>query len=806
MPKKRYRRKEHSKSAELSPSIICSILVSVGLIYFYKILTPNVLIYATDQITAGYAIRLFHSEVLKEFHKIPLWDPYLFSGIPFVDAFHGDIFYPLSFLRIMLPTHVVLNWYFIIHTILAGIFMFLFLLEIKIEKIYAFVFSLSYMFSGSIVSLVYPGHDAKVAIAAFTPLVFMLIHRGVREEDIKWFFIASIPLGFGLLAPHVQMMYYLYMASFIYFLYEVYLKLNERNIKTVAKLSLYFISTVVLSLLIGAIQLFPAYEYVVKYSPRSAAQRGYEFAVTWSLPWEDYISSFFAKFSGFIDSYWGRNPFKINTEYVGDIPFLFSIFAFLKWKHKKEILIFIILFVFFSIMALGGFTPFYRIFYYLLPGVKKFRASAMSFYIVAFSINTLGALGISILNSNKRYFTAYYKKIGIFTAVVFVFAILSIPLKDFTISLIKTFFINSGEKLKVLRSNYNQIPLSLFRFAIIFSIGLYLHNRGYLSKLGGIFIVSFIVIADLWSINWNFLKTLPSPDVFYRKDEVIKYLEKDKDVYRVFPLFYRIDENYLMIYGIESIGGHHGNQFQRYQEYLGNPEHFMFRPNGVPDLLKYPYLVDLLNVKYVITQPIPKDLSPYKNNPEIYSLLTDVNNFLDSTHFRLEKLVTDGKLTYAIYRNLNFIPRVLFVDSIEILTKEEVLNRLKSGNFEPLHVALLEESPDFVLERKENGAKAVFRFVEKKPDYVKLEVEVDSPVFMIYLENYYPKFKAYLDGKEVKCYRTNYIFRGLYIGEEGKHIVEFKFDSMEYNILGTVSIVAILFIIVFVSFRRKSLF
>jgi len=40
---------------------------------------------------------------------VPLWNPNLFNGLPFVAPMHGDIFYPTAWLRLILPTAFVMN-------------------------------------------------------------------------------------------------------------------------------------------------------------------------------------------------------------------------------------------------------------------------------------------------------------------------------------------------------------------------------------------------------------------------------------------------------------------------------------------------------------------------------------------------------------------------------------------------------------------------------------------------------------------------------------------------------------------------
>ena len=52
-----------------------------------------------DQYVAGYGFRLFGAEMFRATGHIPEWNPYLFGGLPFIAAQHGDIFYPTAWLR-----------------------------------------------------------------------------------------------------------------------------------------------------------------------------------------------------------------------------------------------------------------------------------------------------------------------------------------------------------------------------------------------------------------------------------------------------------------------------------------------------------------------------------------------------------------------------------------------------------------------------------------------------------------------------------------------------------------------------------
>ncbi len=806
------------KGQKISNWWFAGALLVLTLILFRKIVPFNVLVYATDQITAGYAFRAFETHVLRTLHYFPLWDPYLFSGIPFVDAFHGDIFYITAFMRLIFPTNVVMNWQFIIHTFLAGIFMFVFLGEFNLKRELKMLLSVGYMFSGYSATLAFSGHDSKVAIFALAPLAMWAVLKGTRTRKMHYSFLAGFVMGLGLLAPHVQMMYYLYMTVSFYYLMEIVAGFVQKDTKGAITLAGQYIIILIVSFGIGAIQLYPGYQYTSTFSPRAAGHRGYDFSISWSMPWEDYISAFFARFSSFLDSYWGRNPFKINSEYSGGIALsllLLSIFSG-TFKKSRKAIFFSFTFLLFSFMALGGFTPIYRIYYAILPGVKKFRAPSMSFYLVVLSIYALGALALENLEEIKKNARVYKKLLYTGFGLIGLWFLFTV-FRSGGISFIRSLFNVEPHKYQALVAAYHYIPISFLRTGVIVLIFTYMIFRVFDEKnaLYTLLVLGIITYADLFQIDNLFIKSLPSPDRVYAKDDVVKFLEKDRDVYRVFPLFYRTDENYLMLYNIESIGGHHGNQFQRYQEYVGNPHHFMFRPQEVPYLLKYPYLTDLLNVKYIITQPTPKDLSRYMQNPMVYSLLSQINNLIyDTTHFIPVYIARDYRTQYVIFKNKRFMPRIFFVNKYTVIQKKDsILKYMLSEEFKPYSEVVLEEDPKVKFEIPEPDTtrdtltistkpQGSFTFVKKEPNHIVVNYTVDKKAILVYSENYYPRWKAFIDGRPVKVYRANYIMRAI-VTDKGKHTLEFRYNSSLYNKLGFLSVFLSLFSLVFFGIKEK---
>ncbi len=110
-----------------------------------------------DQYIAGYGFRLFGAEMFRETGQIPEWNPYLFGGLPYVAAMHGDIFYPTAWLRWILPIDTAMNLGFALHIVIAGAAMYALLRALRAGWAGAVVGGLAYELTGIVASLVKPG-------------------------------------------------------------------------------------------------------------------------------------------------------------------------------------------------------------------------------------------------------------------------------------------------------------------------------------------------------------------------------------------------------------------------------------------------------------------------------------------------------------------------------------------------------------------------------------------------------------------------------------------------------------------------
>jgi len=132
---------------------------------------------------------------------------------------------------------------------------------------------------------------------------------------------------------------------------------------------------------------------------------------------------------------------------------------------------------------------------------------------------------------------------------------------------------------------------------------------------------------------------------------------------------------------------------------------------------------------------------------------------------------------YILYKNTNYLPRTFFVESI-IPVKDiyEIKKKFYLFDFNPFKTALLFEK-DFenIKQMRFSKGKAIIK--KYTSSEIIIHTENDNSGFLILTDQYYPGWKAYIDGKETKIYMVNGLVRGIVI-LPGKHNIVFRYEPI----------------------------
>ncbi|HEX2167541.1 MAG TPA: YfhO family protein, partial [Longimicrobiales bacterium] len=90
----------------------------------------------------------------------------------------------------------------------------------------------------------------------------------------------------------------------------------------------------------------------------------------------------------------------------------------------------------------------------------------------------------------------------------------------------------------------------------------------------------------------------------------------------------------------------------------------------------------------------------------------------------------------------------------------------------------------------ETGATGVVEWLERQPDAFTLRVAADRAAMLVVLDNWFPAWKAYVDGREVDIHRANYTFRAIAV-PAGEHTVTFRYVPTELRTGAAISLVVL---------------
>src|SRR5689334_10575741 len=139
------------RAPRLAAALVCSV---VAFALLWPLLTGHILLGGerSDMYVAGYSFRLFAAETFKATGAIPQWNPYIFGGMPFIAAMHGDTFYPTAWLRLIMPVDLAITWGMAVHLILAGWLTYVFARSLGLSWTAAITAGVAYELSGIVAS------------------------------------------------------------------------------------------------------------------------------------------------------------------------------------------------------------------------------------------------------------------------------------------------------------------------------------------------------------------------------------------------------------------------------------------------------------------------------------------------------------------------------------------------------------------------------------------------------------------------------------------------------------------------------
>ena len=693
-----------------------------------------------DQYSSGYAYRAWAAEWWKKLGHVPLWNPEILGGMPFVGGMSGDVLYPTAWLRLVLPTHVAMNLGFVIHYVLAGLFTYWFLRRWRVSWTGAVVGGLAYQLAGVIGSYVSPGHDGKLFVTTMLPLTLIGLTMGIRDRRLEGYAIVALAVGLMMLSPHPQMAQYALLAAGIF---TLYLTLGEGSLtSTRARLEALALAgaAVIVGVGVSAIQYVPFYAYI-PYSPRdSSVLHNFEWSAAYALPWAHVPELVIPRFTGetFNGSYWGPIGLKLHSEYLGLLVVVFAVVGAADRQRRRMVFWLAGIGLLFLLVALGASTPFFRLWWELVPFSKSMRAPGMALFIVAFVTAVMAGFGVDRVAHGDA---PRFSRAALIVGAVIALLGLTGAFGAMAESLGRGVEVKLGfpERGAMAVSAARTIQWSALMAGVILAVAgaiALARARGLAGPRLFAGVLVALVGTDLWLNARAFWNYSNAPDELFAGDAIKTRLRSVPRPIRVWDVDVYPGAA-LMADDIAQLYGHHGNEPHAFDVVNARQgESLSFARAGDPQIL------DLFAVNYLI---VPAASAP-DSLPGFRRTLTNVATSSGTTATLFER---EQPISYA-----RFIPAAAVPASAS-----QIANTVVDPQFAVDRIVLLDSAPGIVPGAIPNPlpprSDLAVTVAEWRPGEIRVQLGSPAPHagYVLVSENWDAEWRASVDGKDARVLR-----------------------------------------------------
>jgi hypothetical protein len=707
--------------------------------------------------------------------------------------------------------------------------------------------SIAYALTSYYIIIILAGHYYKVNTLALIPALFAGVILCFRKKYLWGFVLTSFFMAMMIIMNHIQMMYYFLLALLIFGVVELIYQIKEGTIQQ-------FLKTIGVLLVAVALGIAPNYSRLINYykyndqsirggseltlgkedkSEGKALDKDYinmwssgvdegmmvivpdiKGGMTGSIGVDkkllNKIPSQYRNTLAQFNKYWGNQPFSGGPNYLGVVfVFLFLIGAFtIKDRLKFQLLLPVLLFFFLSMG--GNFSGFTDLFIDYVPMYNKFRAPVSILAVAAILVSFLAVLTINkvtkgeILESkSKSYIFKKPKPIYLLVSSGMVlFLLLNIAFPHLFNSYISnaeqdqfTAFRNqpnAASQIDGIITALTEFRIGVFRAdlwrAIIFlilSTGLlYLYSKKKIKNTVFIVLIVGLAIVDFWGVSRRYVPL----DSFQKIGKAVKQTYEltsfDKQIYQM---------QLNSVPGLKQKLDDAINKFSpKTEEERQNIETYVINKNShyrVFNTTRSPFQENITtNAHSSIGGYHAVKLSRYQDLIEyqISKMNMNVLNMLDTKY-----IITQNGLQV----NNNSLGAAWFVDSVKwVETADDEMLALNDTDLKTTAIIRAESKTNFPSISSETVDSSSIVLDNYIPDKLSYTINAPEDKLVVFSEVYYSDWKVFIDGKESKLYRANYVLRALVV-PEGKHNVEFVFHPETYYASNTISQIALYILI-----------
>jgi hypothetical protein len=699
---------------------------------------PNVRSYADigDLITFFYPARALAAQSVK--HGIlPLWNPLLLSGAPFLANSQSSLFYPLNVLYYVLPLSTAWATSMMLRMFLAALFMAMFVRSMGGSRTGAVFSGILFGSCGFMTAWQGQSMSDSAIWLPFACNAIQRLHKNVSGMSIA---IAAIGFAMPVLAGHPETAAHITLTGTALALMLWFFPTEPEKSRFDPRFIGGFALAGALALGLASVQMIPTVEWL--------KQIGEAFN-TWPALQPRQALGWVSR-----DILRSPNSAGIAIPEAAAYMAMIGLLAMpLAVFHRPRLyVVFLFVAAACAIAVAYGVAPIYDFVSHIpvLGSLKNFRMLVGSFAVAA-----LSGLGISVLEEQIPF--TQWKRLAAVALVGATFA--ATFLMIYQLQLMTTF-----------KAEVTHRP-SFSRTLLIISL-IMIGWRLYGGLRGRVFPIAVCAIAmfDLGTFGFAYMDFADRDAIFPASPAFDFLRQNDKSQYRIIEVGVPYPSNTPVMYGLDSADGYESSVISHQHAFLEDlidrdSNGINFTPDGI--LLKKDRRLDLLNVKYIV---VPAFVPVFKQFSQSDRLVQVFNN----RHI-------------AIFNNRSALPRawIIAASGLEAFSAFDAeLDRLKNAAFDPLKSATISET-SLGLPSAGNVAAGAFTgsatITESSVVGLTINTQASSPALLIVSQTFYPGWKAVSDGNKTGILRVDATLTGVAV-PAGTHEIRLTFQPLSFRI------------------------
>lgn len=755
--------------------------------------------------------------------RFPLWNPYAYCGMSQIAITSPSILYPPAFLFCALPFGSALALFLIFSQIICALGTYLLVESLGWGALAAISSAAAISLSGYMFCL--SGNFTMVATASWFPMLIWSINntKDINSSQGWKTLLIAVSLFMMLTAgrPEIWLPAIVVCSAF-----AAYSSIFQSEKSQRLKRLFFLVRALLIGVLLSMPSIIPSLEWV-PLSRRAGGLASSEILM-FSANWYDFLSMFaslplgdlqlrMAKFQALVDPHsLGRF---LGSSFVSSFVIALAFLGLEPGPSKKYsplMICAVATIASFAILSAAGNLPLVRDIVPFIPGASLLRFPSKLLFFFSFGLAVLAARG---LRNYLQGTLQMHKHLALWIFLLLLFILLFfqshviLPFTDFAIA-------NQALAIEAQKLiSWHCLLWSAGAVALLLSMWL-LARRGQSNFAASIACVACVIAV--YGSAFSYYRNGAPPDYFDSASSIANKIKEYSSIehkhLRYAPVYiqgFTIPQSYRGVdqlsstllagqysrqilnaysnidFGIASAYGYEGamkgdyffsfmDTYGRSSQYIGQQSNPASSQSDLP-LFRF---LQLSSCPYAITQCF-RDVPAIKYSGDTRPvILPTIVPRLDPRLFILKH--EDERLNARIYETNQAMPHAylsykwrICKDNDEII--HTILNCDKN-DFDPHRYSIIhaaEDSSASAVPKANSAENLTFEPLELKGNNI-LDANAKSPCLLVLADQFYPGWKARVDGVETPIYRCNGFMRAIFL-KQGEHHIQFSYEPESFR-------------------------